>query len=101
MQIFFRTTTVIAVLKYASFVCGDMTTNYNRISSKFSRTGKVVIDREFILLHRSIFDVDLNWINFSRRASPKMACKSRLCLRGDTFFMPQLYDSAWFSLGKV
>ena len=62
-------TTVIAMLKYASIVWGDMTTNYHIIPSKFSRTAKVVIDRAFILLHRSIFYVDLNWINFSQRAS--------------------------------
>ena len=48
---------------------GDMTTNYHRIRSKFSRTAKVVIDRAFILLQRSIFYVDLSWINFSQRAS--------------------------------
>ena len=62
-------TTVIAMLKYASIVWGDMTTNYHIIPSKFSRTAKVVIDRAFILLHRSIFYVDLSWINFSQRAS--------------------------------
>ena len=65
----FVMTTVIAMLKYASFVWGDMTTNYHRIPSKFSRTPKVVIDRAFILLHGSIFyNVDPNWINFSQRA---------------------------------
>ena len=62
-------TTVIAMLKYASIVWGDMRTNYHIIPSKFSRTAKVVIDRAFILLHRSIFYVDLSWINFSQRAS--------------------------------
>ena len=62
-------TTVIVILKYASIVWGDMTTNYQRIPSKFSRTAKVVIDRAFILLQRSIFYVDLSWINFSQRAS--------------------------------
>ena len=66
----FVMTTVIAMLKYASTFWGDKTTNYQRIPSKFSKTGKVVIDRAFILLHGSIFyNVDLNWINFSQRAS--------------------------------
>ena len=66
----FVMTTVIAMLKYASIVWGDMTTNNHRIPSKFSRTAKVVIDRVFILLHGSIFyNVDLSWINFSQRAS--------------------------------
>jgi len=39
----FVMTTVIAMLKYASIVWGDMTTNYQRIPSKSSRTAKVVI----------------------------------------------------------
>ena len=67
----FVMTTVIAMLKYASRIVRDhMTANYQRIPSKFSRTAKVVIDRAFILLHGSIFyNVDLNWINFSQRAS--------------------------------
>ena len=44
----FVMTTVIAMLKYASIVRDHMTTNYQRIPSKFSRTAKVVIDRAFI-----------------------------------------------------
>ena len=47
--------------KICKYRLGDMTTNYHIIRSKFSRTAKVV--------QRSIFYVDLNWINFSQRAS--------------------------------
>ena len=47
--------------KICKYRLGDMTTNYHIIRSKFSRTAKVV--------QRSIFYVDLSWINFSQRAS--------------------------------
>ena len=91
-------TTVIVILKYASIVWGDMTTNYQRIPSKFSRTAKVVIDRAFILLHASIFyNGDLNWILSSPRG---LLIVMAFTVR-NIFFMLQLYDRAGYLLGKV
>ena len=77
---------------------GDMTTNYHRIRSKFSRTAKVVIDRAFILLHASIFyNGDLNWILSSPRG---LLIVMAFTVR-NIFFMLQLYDRAGYLLGKV
>ena len=75
-----------------------MTTNYQRIPSKFSRTAKVVIDRAFILLHGSIFyNGDLNWILSSPRG---LLIVMAFTVR-NIFFMLQLYDRAGYLLGKV
>ena len=84
--------------KICKYRLGDMTTNYHRIRSKFSRTAKVVIDRAFILLHGSIFyNGDLNWILSSPRG---LLIVMAFTVR-NIFFMLQLYDRAGYLLGKV
>ena len=84
--------------KICKYRLGDMTTNYHRIRSKFSRTAKVVIDRAFILLHGSIFyNGDLNWI----LSSPGGLLIVMAFTVRNIVFMLQLYDRAGYLLGKV